>query len=99
MFAYATDEGKCFGGKCKCVCTTGAYVNGTCDAVEKTGYNLYTYVTESSALLVANITDETGNDKMYQLIMASMIQSVYKSKNLILKKVTIPTLWHSYKAN
>ena len=60
MFAYATAEGKCFGGKCKCVCTTGAYVNGTCDVVEKTGYNLYTYVTESSAPLTTNSTDEVG---------------------------------------
>ena len=43
MFAFPNSDGRCHGGRCKCLCQTGASANGTCDEVENERYDLYKF--------------------------------------------------------
>ena len=44
MFVYGiAGSSRCLGSKCKCLCETGAKVNGTCTETSHSGYHLYKY--------------------------------------------------------
>ena len=46
MFAFGTNDfgvTRCYSDGCTCLCETGAKDDGTCDAVDHSGFRLYRY--------------------------------------------------------